>query len=54
MVRTADDGVFTIPGRQLPSSMDVDFSVYIKHNLIKTSICNPCPVQLGLDYQSCL
>jgi hypothetical protein len=31
--------------------MDVDFSVYIKHNLIETSICNSCPVQLELHYQ---
>jgi hypothetical protein len=50
----ADDGAFTVPGRQPPSALHVDFLVYIKHNLIETSDCTPCPAPLGLDYQSCL
>ena len=50
-------GPFAVVARSLQNLfytrfMDVDFSVYIKHNLIETSICNSCPVQSGLDYQS--
>jgi hypothetical protein len=32
--------------------IDVDLSLYIKHNLVETSISNSSRVQSGLNYQS--